>query len=364
MKVLKIIVTSILVIAAAVTSYLFLIDKSLIAEAYLRQGIRLTQEGAYSSAVEKTEQALKLDQDNPDIYLELGELYYTQKDYETAESYLVTGIARKPTVKLYTALSRVYVGQDRLEDAVKLLDGITDPVIKTAISNSRPPLPQLEPLPGYYNERISVSLSEEGYYSADGSFPSIKSPYTEPFELGDGDVVISAVAVNSEGLVSVECTGEYSISGVVEQVVFEDKAVEEMARAALSKGPGDTIMSDELRSVTELSDEAITDRIDTLEDLKQFTGLESLSLSEQTGVELSALPASLKRLSLADCSLDSEDIVALARLTELEYLDLSYNSITDISPLTGCTALKKLDVIETGVENIEVLTELGVEVNK
>lgn len=64
-------------------------------------------------------------------------------------------------------------------------------------------------------------------------------------------------------------------------------------------------------------------------------------------------------LDLSGENLDSEDIKALKKFTNLRYLDLSDNNITDISCLSELASLRTLSLYNNNVENIEALARLN-----
>jgi hypothetical protein len=65
----------------------------------------------------------------------------------------------------------------------------------------------------------------------------------------------------------------------------------------------------------------------------------------------------LKRLVLVDN--DITDLSPLARLTKLEELDLSFNEITDLSPLDGMTRLERLNLHSNRVTDVDSLAGLS-----
>ena len=58
----------------------------------------------------------------------------------------------------------------------------------------------------------------------------------------------------------------------------------------------------------------------------------------------SKLPSSLKVLIIENCSLTDEATSVLSELTELRYVDLSQNYLSDVSCLSNCVSLQKCDL--------------------
>ena len=67
------------------------------------------------------------------VAIELANLYKADDNYTKAEYTLTNAINSEPSAELFTALCKTYVEQDKLLDAVSLLDKITNPDIKAEI---------------------------------------------------------------------------------------------------------------------------------------------------------------------------------------------------------------------------------------
>ncbi len=95
---------------------------------------------------------------------------------------------------------------------------------------------------------------------------------------------------------------------------------------------------------------AVTGRIRTLEDLEHFTGLKQLEISYQEAMDISALANTdtidcllrLERLALINDGLS--DISALSGLSALKSIDVMYNRIEDISPLAMLIELTDVSI--------------------
>ena len=93
-------------------------------------------------------------------------------------------------------------------------------------------------------------------------------------------------------------------------------------------------------------------------DFKGLTALKWLNLSENSITDISALEklTTLKVLWLAENSIS--DISALKDLTQLTELNLDFNSISDISPLEKLTALTWLSLRNNSINDISALKKL------
>ena len=279
-------------------------------------------------------------------------------------------------------LCRVYVEQDKLLDAVAMLDQVVDPAIRSQLDAQRPEAPTADLEPGFYSQYMTVTLSSGPntmYTSVTREYPSTATPYTAPIELGLGETTISAVAVNELGLVSPLSVFGYTVAGVVEDVVLEDGALDACVREKLSRSPGSVLTTADLWSITELE---IPAEVQDLSQLSLFDELTSLTIRDRSTIDLSFLSGlqKLTRLDLSGCAIDAEQLPFIGVLSQLEevhlsgcglstlsgleglanakYLDLSVNSLSDLSPLMGCTRLETLNLQHNAVSSFKVLGHL------
>ena len=363
--------------------YFFLYRQNLTTDGCVRLAERFAAEGRYSRAVTFYNTAYALDPSRYDIAIALAETYAADDNYTKAEYTLVNAIADHPEItELYLALSRTFVAQDKLLDAQEMLDHIGNDKVRQEIESMRPEAPTLSPESGYYDDYISVSLTYTSgipYLRTDGEYPSTRKPsYSQPVTLTDGENTVTAVVLGENGLVSRAVCNGYTIGHIIEKVSFHSAEFEEMVRQALAL-PGGDIMTDDLWGVTELN---VPDTVQDISDLSYFTGLTSLTLQNYHEGDYSFLPSltqlealdltessvstqtleligalsSLKRLYLDSCGIS--DVTALGQLTSLTELHLAGNSLSGISPLSGCRALEILDLSSAGLSDLSPLASL------
>ncbi len=340
------------------------------------------EDGKYDRAVFFFRHAAEMDTDEPSYVLSLADACIADGSYTQAERSLVEFIRKAPSAALYTKLSSVYVAQDKLFDAQKMLDSITDSAVRAEIDAVRPAAPVFTPAAGEYDERIALSFESDSavYYSLTHEYPTTAShAFSEAITLEAGQTHVSAIAVGENGLVSPLAEADYLIVGVVEEVSFSSAELESYIRELLYISRTEPVMSDLLWTVTELTVPA--DVLD-YSDLRYFTGLTSLTvhdsavtdysfLSELTELQtldltgslvsadtlalIGALPL-LSELHLSGCGLSN--IQPLSANTALTVLDLSENSISNLSPLAGCTALTELNLAGNAVDSLTALEKL------
>ena len=240
-KVFKIIVPTILVIGiiASIGWYLFVYDRDLTRDVLLAQARFSDTQGHPIAASFFYDLAYSHSGHEENIAIELASQYKSDGTYTKAEYTLSNAFADGGTAELYIALCKTYEEQDKLLDAVNMLDNIANPVIKEQLAKMRPAAPSSETAPGFYTEYISVDLSSDKgtlYCTIDGEYPSTEdAPYSDPIALPAGETTIYAVSVDKSGLVSPLTILGYTVAGVVEEVTLTDPAIDRTVRELLQE---------------------------------------------------------------------------------------------------------------------------------
>ena len=151
-------------------------------------------------------------------------------------------------------------------------------------------------------------------------------------------------------------------------VAIPDTKLRAAIEAALGKASGAAITEAEIKTLTRL--DAPNAGISDLTGLEFAINLTRLNLGvvfvEGQGInsnEISNLSplsglTNLKELDLSANNITDRIILPLSNLTNLISLDLSSNNITDISPLVGLTNLKELNLFRNNISDIAVLSGL------
>ena len=144
--------------------------------------------------------------------------------------------------------------------------------------------------------------------------------------------------------------------GCSNAVDIPDPNLRARVAAALGKASGAPITKAEMATLIEL--DAGEASITNLTGLEFATNLTYLYLFSNAISDISALArlANLNRLDLGDNKIS--DISALSGLTDLTRLMLGQNAITDISTLSGLTQLTGLGLWENTISDISVLARL------
>lgn len=362
-KAIKILVPLLLValILVSIGWYLFIYDRTFTRDTLLSQARYQDAHGNSRLSSWFYNMAYSFSGKDEDVAIELANQYKADGNYTKAEYTLASAINSRASVELYTALCRTYVEQNKLLDAMNMLDNIGDPAIKAELDAQRPSAPQPDQESGYYSQYIELQLSSNGtiLYTTDGEFPSTEGPiYTAPIQLSAGETTIYAISVASSGLVSHTTVLSYTITGVIEEVFFSDDALAAAIRAAINADENDRIYTNQLWEITEFT---IPDGVKNYEDLNLLPYLKSLTIHGQSLDSLSCLASltQLETLNMTSCRFPADSLSVLAALPALSDLTLNDCSLSTIEGLTGAPTLKKLDLSNNTVRNLEAISSMA-----
>lgn len=371
------------IMLCSVVWYLFVYDRDFTRDVLLWSASKLESGGHHTAAIWFYRQAYVQSGDDQAVAIALADHFRANGNYTQAEATLSGAIASNPSAELYIALSKTYVEQNKLLDAVNLLDNITDPSLKAQLEALRPSVPTADTAAGYYNQYMDVAISTEVgrlYVSTDREFPSVDEDlYSEPVHLPGGETTIYALAVGENGLVSSLGVFGYTVGGVVEPVTFSDPALEAHIRQLLGVNDSQALLTSDLWTITELT---VPENTLTLSDLAYLTGLQKICIYNISGYNLSAISSltqlttldirdfslsqadlkaigtlpNLTKLTLVNCGLSS--VETLSGLRNLTQLSLSSNTIRDISALSFMTELRDLDLSSNAVTNLNAISGL------
>lgn len=358
---LKIFVPVLLIVAIILSTgwYFLEYDPDFTRDLLVHQARKAEERGDHSLSAWLYDLAYRHAGNDSQVALEMAEQYKAAGNYTKAEYTLSNAIANGGSVELYIALCQTYLEQNKLLDAVTMLDRVSDPVIGEQLDQLRPEAPTATPDAGYYDQYIQVSLQADSgtiYYTTDGNYPSTKDePYSAPISLSGGETTIMALTVGENGLVSPLQVYSYTIAGVIEEVTLTDPAIDRVVRETLQVSSDHVLYSNELWSITTLM---IPADAQTLEDLKWMPFLEQLVIRGHEGFQtLSPLAelTQLQELVIADCPVSASDVETIAGLTELTALTLSDCSLSGIKPLSTLTKLTYLDLSDNAIRDLSAL---------
>ncbi len=383
-KIVKWILPLVLVIALIGSAiwYMFVYDRDTVQDFLVSMARKCAEDGNFEGATWFYDLSYQLSEEDQNVAIELAEIYASVGNFTKAEYTLANAIADGGSAELYTALCKTYVAQDKLLDAVTMLDNIADPALKAELDAMRPTIPTTDAAPGFYNQYITLTFGHNGetlYVTTDGDYPSTESaPYAEPITLEQGETKIYAISVGENGLVSPLAIFNYTVGGVIEPVTLTDPVMEYLVREKLMFGTDTVIYTSDLWTIDEMT---VPAEVEDLSDLALMTHLKKLTIENRQIPSLSFLSGmtvleelnitgcrmvegmsvigtlpSLKTLALRDCGLST--IAELNNAVLLKSLDLSNNAIGDITHLAGMTALENLNLSENAVGDLTTLAGL------
>lgn len=362
-KTLKILlpILLVLVLIGSIAWYLLIYDRDFTHEMLLQQARYQESKGNHATAAWFYQVAYNHSDQDTDVAIELANQFKSVGNYTKAEYTLSNAIVDRASAELYLALSKTYVEQHKLLDAVTMLENITDPTVKAELDALRPAAPTADQEPGFYTKYISVTLSAQSgtmYATTDGSFPaSTSQPCQEPITLPAGETTIYALAVGENGLVSKLSVFGYTVGGVIEKVTLSDKTVDAAVRSVLGVTQEQVLYTNDLWNITELE---IPSGAFSFEDLALMPYLQKLTIQKGTA-DLSYLSglSALEELDLSGCAVDSRAIKAISSLSKLTKLDLSGCQLSTIAGLSGLKNLTHLNLNNNTVQNIDEIQHLS-----
>lgn len=347
-------------ILASIGWYLLEYDPDFTRDIILQQARNFENNGNHNASVWMYNLAYEYFGGNDDVAIELAEKFIEIGNYSKAEYTLRKAIEDGGNEQVYMALSKTYVQQGKLRDAVMMLENVTGPM-KEKLESLRPAAPEASIPAGSYRQYLSLELLADAhtiFASFDNDYPSaLTDAYTGPIQLTTGQTTVFTVCVGDNGLVSPLAVYSYIISDVVEAVVFSDEGFETCLRQQLGYGPDRVIYSNSLWSVKDL---VLDSSVQSLSDLKWLPNLHSLSINASLLNDSEAIAGcvNLQKISIQETTVDSDTLQAISSLGALEELRLTECGISSITPLASLTGLKILDLNNNAIRDISALSGL------
>lgn len=368
--------------------YLFVYDRIFTRDILLKAARYFEDTGNISASTWFYNHAYRHADDNDSVAIELSNQYKTSGNYTKAEFTLTTAIADGGGIDLYTALSKLYIEQDKLLDAVRMVENVTNKEIKTQLEKMRPAAPTCTPDPAvdgsHYTQYITINIhaqAEAMYVNTSGSFPSTeKDSYDKQgITLRDGENKIYAIAVGENGLASPVSIFSFTVGGVIKEVEFVDPVMEASFRETLKVSKDKVLLTSDLWTIQEFTVPAKVKKLDDLQHLvflktlnmnaapsgqlshiAELPNLEDLTITNTT-IQAEELPylgrlKSLKRLTLQKCGLSTTE--GLEEAQNLTYLDMCDNSLRNITPLASLLNLEELNLSNNALNDLTALSGL------
>lgn len=347
--------------------YLFSYDKGLTQDLLLSLGHYFADADETKTAAWFYDQAYAQNYETDRVAIEIADKYISIGNYTKAEAALSKTIQNGAGAEVYIALCKAYIAQDKLYDAVELLDGIQDITVRQEIEALRPAAPTTTIEEKSYNELLSIPFEANQnklYVNPYGEYPSVLShAYQSPITLVEGENLLYAIAVSDSGLVSPLRIFKFTVHGVIEAVNFKDPAIEAEIRKLLYIHNDRTVYSNELWDIKEFT---IPSDAKTYDDLKHMLYLEELTIVNGVAGQLHKIQNtsesfcdSLKTLAVENVPLTAEDLNFISTLTNLEILKLENCAVATSAPLTSLSKLRYLNLNNNAVRNIDALKNMA-----
>lgn len=366
-KTIRIIIPLILVLAIVICTgwYLFVYDRAFTRDVLLHTARYFEHNGNRTVSAWFYNRAYKQAGNSDAVAIELAEQYKQIGNYTKAEYTLSNAISDGGGIDLYIALCKTYVEQDKLLDAVNMLNNVTNKSIKEQLDQMRPAPPVSTPDPtqsgAYYTQYITVTISADNgalYVSSDGEFPSVKDDlYQKGITLKAGENILYAIAVSENGLVSPAAIFGFTVGGVVERVNFEDAAIEAELRKLLEVDSEKVLYTNDLWTIKEFT---LPDETASLADLRHLVFLEKLTINSGVSGQLSNIAglSNLKELSVTDTPISAEELAVIGHLPNLTTATLRGCSLSTTAGLESANSLTNLDLSSNAIRNIAPLSSL------
>ncbi len=352
-------------IIACVGWYLFIYDIAFTRDILLHTARYFESKGNHTTSAWFYNCAYRQSGDSDAIAIELANQYKESGNYTKAEYTLSKAIADGGGADVYIALCKTYVEQDKLMDAVNMLNNVTNKDVKAQLDAIRPAAPTCSPDPSstgaYYTQYITVTVSAEKgrlYVSSDGEFPSVdEDGYKDGITLKDGKNVIYAIAVADNGLVSPTAIFGFTVGGVIDKVTFEDSAIETSLREILEADADKVLYTNDLWTIKEFK---VPADAQSLSDLRHMAFLEKLTLNTGLSGQLTHISGltNLKELVVNDTSVSAEELAVIGHLPSLEKLTLHNCSLSTTAGLETADSLIQLNLSNNAIRNITPLAGL------
>ncbi len=350
-----------LLILASVIWYLFVYDRTFTRDALLGQARFQDLHGNARLSSLFYDAAYSFSGHDDNVAIELANQYKGDGNFTKAEYTLTHAIRNNPTAEGYAALCGTFAQQNKLLDAVNLLANISDPLIKEQLDAMRPKAPTADKAEGFHSTYLDIRLHSSCdtiYYTTDGSFPSTSGPvFEDTISLPAGKTTIHAIAVDDNGLVSPMTTLTYTITGVIEEVIFTDPALESTIRTRINADSDDFVLSNALWDIQEFT---VPAEAFSYQDLTLMPNLKKLTFEPQAVESLSfaASLTNLEELDLTGCKFAPEELAHLTGLVSLKTLILSDCNLSTIAGLENAVALYTLDLSNNTLRNLDVLSTM------
>lgn len=360
-KLFQVLLPIVLVIAiiTCMCWYLLIYDRDFTRDVLLSGARYFESQGNHTVATWFYNTAYLQSEDSDAVAIELAQQYKNSGNYTKAEYTLTSAISDGAGADVYIALCKTFVEQDKLLDAVNMLDSVTNPDIKAQLEALRPTAPVTLLTPGLYNDYMHVDLQAQGgsiYASVNTPYPSTSSDlYGQSITLIDGENTVQAITVAENGLVSSLSVFHYVVGGVIKEVEFSDATMEAAIREQIGAAGNTVLYTNDLWGITSFT---VPEGVEVYADLLHLPYLQELNINKGISGQLHYISqlTNLNKLTITGTAVEEDLLHSIGEISTLTELTLSGCDITSITELEDARNLKLLDLTDNAIRNISSIS--------
>lgn len=209
------------VLAVAVIAACFAIYQTSYA-GIVNKGYKAIESKEYDKSAQYFQKAIAKNGEKAEAYAGLAKVYTKQDDLDKAESVFLNAIDKQPkNTDIYEACVQFYMDTDQKAEIPLLLEDAQDNVTETLagyiVKGPKFSLDDSETFEDVQELSLSAGNGCTIYYTTDETDPTVKSTkYAEPIQIGEGETVVSAIAVNKKGIPSLPVKKTYTVELPIE----------------------------------------------------------------------------------------------------------------------------------------------------
>ena len=337
---------------------------------------RLYDSGNYEESLEMFLDAMQ--EEPKDVLARIG-VIKSQIALENYDMALMNLNMAVPVLSHEEELYDLYLQVSELTDNISIARNAVDLAKRYGVESFLERVPEKPVLGvegGKYSQKLEVpvTVSDTGdmeiYISVNkkDSYYFDNVVYQSPWMMTTGETKLLAYCVR-DGIPSETVEATYICEYEPTVVQFADSVMEQLVRSTINKQEGEitdldceqinSLSSYNLQSSDVDYEEYRQMKIKSLEDLRYFSNLTSLTIAEQTEIADYSQVGLCPLLSSLDMgSNELTDISFLSKLPCLSYLYLEDNQIKDVQPVLQCRNLRGLEIEGNPVDNLSELMQM------
>lgn len=184
---------------------------------FVVRGDEARKAGEYNKAIDFYEKAVKKDESKAEAYIGLSKVYIGKNDLDWAESIFREAVKKHPdNADIYEGYVKFYMDTDQKDEIPLLLEDVDEKVAERLAGYiTKVPefsLDDKEPFEDVQELSLNTEDGYTIYYTDNGEEATVVgTKYTEPLLIGEGETVITAIAVDTRGVPSLPVRKTYTV---------------------------------------------------------------------------------------------------------------------------------------------------------